>query len=103
MSCGVGRRRGLDPALLWLWRRLVATAPIRPLGWEPPYAAGAAQEIAKKKDLEKKLMSKEFPGGPVAEIWGFHFCSQAAEDPPSSCSMAGAPPKKSPRITKAIF
>ena len=23
-----------DPALLWLWRKLVATAPIRPLAWE---------------------------------------------------------------------
>ena len=49
MSCGVGRRHGLDPALLWLWRRPAATAPIRPLAWEPPYAEGAAQEMAKKK------------------------------------------------------
>ena len=24
----------------------MATAPIQPLAWEPPYAAGAAQEIA---------------------------------------------------------
>ena len=32
--------------MLWLWRRPVATAPIQPLAWEPPYAAGAAQEIA---------------------------------------------------------
>ena len=31
VSCGVGRRCGLDPALLWLWCRLVATTPIRPL------------------------------------------------------------------------
>ena len=46
MSSGVGHRRSSDPALLWLWRRLVATAPIRPLAWEPPYAPGAAQEIA---------------------------------------------------------
>jgi len=46
VSCGVGRRRGSDPALLWLWRRPVATAPIQPLAWEPPYAAEAAQEIA---------------------------------------------------------
>ena len=38
-----------DPALLWLWRRPAATTPIQPLAWEPPYAAGAAQEIAKKK------------------------------------------------------
>ena len=29
-----------DPALLWLWHRPAATAPIRPLAWEPPYAAG---------------------------------------------------------------
>ena len=49
MSCGVGCRRGSDPALLWPWRRLVAASPIRPPAWEPPYAAGAAQEIAKKK------------------------------------------------------
>ena len=39
-SCGVGRRHGSDPALLWLWRRPAATAPIRHLAWEPPYAAG---------------------------------------------------------------
>ena len=50
VSCGVGCRLGLDPELLWLWRRLVATAPIRPLAWEPPYAAGAAQEIAKRQN-----------------------------------------------------
>ena len=48
MSCGVGRRRGSDPALLWLWRRLAATALIRLLAREPPYAVGAAQEMAKK-------------------------------------------------------
>ena len=31
-----------------LWHRPAAPAPapIRPLAWEPPYAAGAAQEIA---------------------------------------------------------
>ena len=48
VSCGVGYRRGSDPALLWLWHRLAATAPIRPLAWERPYAVGAAQEIEKK-------------------------------------------------------
>ena len=42
VSCGVGRRCGLDLVLLWLWHRLAATAPIRPLDWEPPYARGAA-------------------------------------------------------------
>ena len=55
MSCGVGCRRSLDPALLWLWRRPATTAPIRPLAWEPPHAAGAAQEMAKrqKKNLKQ--------------------------------------------------
>ena len=48
MSCGAGCRLGLDPALLWLWHRLEAAALIRPLAWEPPCAAGAAQEMAKK-------------------------------------------------------
>jgi len=61
VSCGVGCRRGWDPALLWLWPRLVATAPIQPLAWEPPYAAGAAQEIATTttttKDKKKKKNS----------------------------------------------
>ena len=37
MSRGVGCRRGSDPALLWLWLRLAAEAPIRPLPWERPY------------------------------------------------------------------
>ena len=57
VSCGVGCIHSLDPALLWLWRRPVATAPIRPLAWEPPYAVGAAQEIATtttKKTKDKK-------------------------------------------------
>ena len=31
VSCGVGHRLGSDPALLWLWHRLAAAAPIRPL------------------------------------------------------------------------
>ena len=42
MSCGVGRRHGSDLALLWLWCRPAAIAPIRPLAWEPPYATGEA-------------------------------------------------------------
>ena len=34
-----------DRALLWLWRRPAAEAPIRPLAWEPPYAADAALKV----------------------------------------------------------
>ena len=43
----------------------MATAPIRHLAWEPPYAAGAAQEIAtttkdkKTKDQKTKDQKKK--------------------------------------------
>ena len=40
MSCGVGRRYGSDPALLW--GSLVAAAPILPLAWELIYATPVA-------------------------------------------------------------
>ena len=42
MSCGVGRRCGLDLVNLWLWRGPAAVAPVRPLTWELPCATGAA-------------------------------------------------------------
>ena len=43
-----------DLALLWLRRRPVAIAPIGPLAWEPPCAAGAALKRQKGKKTEKK-------------------------------------------------
>ena len=82
MSCGVGCRRGLDPTLLWLWRRPVATAPTGPLAWEPPYAAGAAQETAKKK---KKLM-----------------CSSVSKWKPVSTYLSGQDEIKYPSLVKII-
>ena len=51
MSCGIGRRRGLDLALLWLWRRPVATAPMGPLAWKPLYAAGVVLEKTKRQNI----------------------------------------------------
>ena len=36
-----------DLVLLWLWHRLAAVAPIRPLAWESPYAVGAALKSKK--------------------------------------------------------
>ena len=56
MSCGVGHRQGLDPALLWLWCGPAATAPIQPLAWEPLYAVGAAL----KKQTNKKIFNLIF-------------------------------------------
>ena len=52
MSCGLGRRRGSDPSLLWLWCRPAATAPIGPLAWEPSYAVSVA--LKRQKDKKKK-------------------------------------------------
>ena len=46
-------RCGLDPGLLWLWRRPAATALIQPLAWELPYATTAALKSKRKK--KKKL------------------------------------------------
>ena len=48
MSCGVGRRRGSDLVLLWLWCRPAAVGPIGPLAWQPPYAMDVALEKTKK-------------------------------------------------------
>ena len=59
MSCGVGGRRGLDLALLWLWCRLAAVARIGPLAWELPYAAGTAQKKDKKKKKSKAVKIKK--------------------------------------------
>ena len=53
MICRVGCIHGSDRVLLWLWCRLVATALIGALAWKPPYAAGAAQEMAKRQQQQK--------------------------------------------------
>ena len=42
------RLGGSSPALLWLWHRPVATAPIQPQAWEPPCATGADLKRKKK-------------------------------------------------------
>ena len=49
-----------DLALPWLWCRLVAVALIRPLAWEPPYAAGAAIKSQKEKKEKKEKASLTF-------------------------------------------
>ena len=50
----VGHRCGSDLALLWLWCRPAATALIRPLAWDPPYATGAALEKTKRPEKKKQ-------------------------------------------------
>ena len=58
MRRGIGCRRGWDPALLWLWRRAAAMAPIRPLAWEPPYALGVA--LGKANQINNQINKPPF-------------------------------------------
>ena len=51
MSCGIGHNRGSDLALLWLWYRPVATAPVRPLAWELSFAPSVAPKRQKKGEF----------------------------------------------------
>ena len=60
MSCVVGRGRGSDLALLGLWHKPAATALIRPLAWEPPYAMGVALEKTNKKKKKKERNKNVF-------------------------------------------
>ena len=66
MSCSIGCRRGSDLALLWLWHRSAATAPIRPLAWEPPFATGAALKRTERQKKKKKK-KKAIESSPVVQ------------------------------------
>ena len=59
MSYDISRRHGSDLALLWLWRRPVATTLIQSLAWEFPYATGAVLKRQKKKKKKKKKKERE--------------------------------------------
>ena len=56
MSRGIGCRRCLDPALMWLWCRPAATAPVGPLAWGHPYITDTA--LKRQKDKKKKKKKK---------------------------------------------
>ena len=58
LSCGLGHRHGSGLALLWLWCRPAAAAPFQPLGWEFPYAMGAALKSKKEKERKKEKKKK---------------------------------------------
>ena len=46
-----------------IWCRPAAVAPIRPLAWEPPYAAGVALKKQKKKRRRILAGLKNTPQG----------------------------------------
>ena len=70
LSCGVGHRHGSDLVLLWHWHRPAATAPIRPLAWEPSYAAGVALKGQKTKKKRKKERKKSKDNLSNKWCWG---------------------------------
>ena len=75
MSCGVGRRYGLDLALLWLWCGPAAVALIRPLAWELPHATGVALKRQKKKKKKKEEEEEEALTYMVRKLFLFKFLS----------------------------
>ena len=65
MSCGVGRRPGLDPTLLWLWCRPAAVALIRPLAGELPCAVSVALIRPPPKKMQLKPICSVFLVGRI--------------------------------------
>ena len=52
----MGLRCGSDLALLWLWGRPAAVAPILPLAWELAYAGVVALKIKQKINRDGDLL-----------------------------------------------
>ena len=73
MSCSIGHRCSLYPALLWLllwlWHRPAAAAPIQPPAWEFPYATDAALNKGGKKKKKLKLEPTYDPAIPLLGIY----------------------------------
>ena len=65
VSCGVGHRCGLDPALLWLWYRPAATAVIPPLVWELPNTMRVDHNPPQKSRFQNYV----YMGVPVVVQW----------------------------------
>ena len=53
VSCGVSRRRGLDPELLWLRRGPAAVALIQPLSLGTSTCHGCGPKKSKNKNKNK--------------------------------------------------
>ena len=77
VSYGAGCRRSSSLALLWLWCRPAAVAPVRPLAWEPPYAANAALKSQTNKKKILKILTCIDVTLPIVMrvVPGLHFLS----------------------------
>ena len=86
VSCDVGHRHGSDLALLWLWCRPAAVAPIGPLTWELSYTEGAARksrERKKKSQLIPYLLTQT-ESSPCFPTGSFFTVSRLRSQVPSS-------------------
>ena len=63
--------------MLWLWRRLATTAPIRPLSWEPPHATGAALKDKKQTNKQTNKKQKK-PTPPKKQVYIFLILMKSA-------------------------
>ena len=87
MGCGVGHRLGPDPELLWLWCRLAAVVPIRPLAWELPYAVGVALKKKKRKRSGGwQCHSDPHPRSTPLRSYSCYFLAAKLEQVPLLCS-----------------
>ena len=80
---------GWDLSLLWWCYRPEATALIRPLAWEPPYATSASLKRQKVK-LKSQLLLKHMLPIPLHVVYG-GLCATTVEM--SSCNRTGWPAK----------
>ena len=54
--------------LLYLWHRLVATDPILPLAWEPPYVQVCPQKVKKKKKKTQEQHQVKWYFGEICKL-----------------------------------
>ena len=92
--------KGSGVVVSWLWCRLAAVAPLRPLAWEPRYATGAALKRKEKKKKKGKVwgLGDDLPsptlGCCTSRLWALQ-----APDPCLPWSPACSIPNSLPQFT----
>ena len=74
MSYSAGHKRGSYLALLWLWSRLAAAAPIWPQAWELLYATSSPPPPQKRKKKKSFFLSITFIS-PFLEVSSLNYAA----------------------------